>query len=405
MNKLLFKRACLAAAVCMLPVSQAALADVKISGWINEDMMYYDDGTNSDIVQASGNGTTLGSRITFSGSTDLPAGLNAGFEVILEPQDGFAGEPIFASQTTIKNNTPLVGGINTLGHSVYLSGAWGKVTAGLQTMPTDNIAVLGDPSLTLWSSIGVLFRGNGFVIKGNAAGQTWGTFLQCQTLGGAGIGLDCNGIYRNGVRYDLPTFIQGLTISTSYANDDIYDVAGTYATDLGRLKGNLRAGYAQNNGPGGTGTGFYSSTELFQIQGGLMDPVTGLFGTVAYQKEGATTASNLNSSESDVYWLKVGIKRTWNSLGDTVFAFQYGSYNDQYGAINTTLGLTAATAVTGSEVQRFGFEVDQYIGSALLIYGQYENLSLTVDANAAGTTAALEGNDLDLFTLGATYFF
>lgn len=389
------KRACLAAAVSMLPVSQAALADVSISGWINEDIIYYDDGQGSDIFQASGNDTTLGSRITFAGSTDLPAGLSAGFEVITEYNDA-AGRSLAFTQATASDNTGLLQSVNFLGHSVYLSGAFGKVTVGLLTTPTDNIAVLGDPSLTLWSSNGVVFRGPGMVIRNatdaSIAGSTWGTFLQCQTLGGAGIGLDCNGIYRNGVRYDLPTFIDNVTLAVGWSNDDIYDVAGTWSGDLGRLKANLRLGYTENSG---VNTATYDSTSLFQAQGGLMDPVTGLFGTVAYQNEDAdkrTGALATASGDSDVYWLKVGIKKAFNSLGDTAIAFQYGSYNDQYGA---------TAGVTDSEVTRIGFSVDQYFGSSLILYGSYENFSL----DATTTTVGTEGDDLDMFTLGLTYFF
>ncbi len=87
MNKTkLLKGAGLVALTAMLPLSQAA-ADTgnwSISGWINEGMSYYDDGVGSDITQQSENGTTLGTRITLAGSTDLPnSGLNAGFEIIM----------------------------------------------------------------------------------------------------------------------------------------------------------------------------------------------------------------------------------------------------------------------------------------------------------------------------------
>ena len=396
MNKSKFlKRACLAAAVGLIPVSQATMAgDVSISGWINEDVIYYDDGNGSDIFQASGNDTTLGSRITFAGSTDLPAGLSAGFEVITEYND-VAGSSLAFTQATASDNTGLYQGVTFLGHSVYLSGGFGKVTVGLLTTPTDNIAVLGDPSLTLWSSNGVVFRGPSMVIQnttGALAGTAWGTFLQCQTLNGAGIGLDCNGIYRNGVRYDLPTFIDNVTLAVGWSNDDIYDVAGTWSGDLGRTKANLRLGYAVNNG---VNTATYDQTDLFQVQGGIMDPVTGLFGTIAYQNEDANKRAGAlatASDGSDVYWLKVGIKKAFNSLGDTSLAFQYGSYNDQYGA---------TAGVTGSEVERIGFSVDQYFGSSLILYGSYENFNL----NASTTAAAAEGSDLNLFSLGLTYFF
>ena len=394
-NKLL-KGAGVAALATLLPLSQAAQAEVNISGWINEGIIFYDDGVGSDAVQVSDNGTTLGSRITFSGSADLPAGLTAGFEVILEPQDQGAGvgQPIFANQNTgFDNTTGLLSGINTLGHNINIGGAWGKVTVGLQTTPTDNIAVLADPSLTLWDSIGVVFRGNGFDImsSGAVSGLTWGSLLQCQTLGGAGIGLDCNGIYRNGVRYDLPAF-GPVSVAVGYSNDDIYDVAAKYNGSLGRVNAILHGGYTVNNGVAGP---TYESTELFQTQIGLMDTVTGLFFTGAYQYEEADTRPGVTgvSDDSDVYWFKAGIKKQWNSLGDTAIAFQYGSYNDQYGAI---------AGITGSEVERFGGSINQYFGSSLIIYGSYEVLEADVDGTAF---SGVPLEDLDLFTLGGTFFF
>ncbi|TNE80337.1 MAG: porin, partial [Gammaproteobacteria bacterium] len=75
----------------------------NISGWINESMSYYDDGEGSDMVQLSDNGTTLGSRITFSGSTTLNGGLDAGFDVTIEP---FSGNPNFTGNGN--QITPLV---------------------------------------------------------------------------------------------------------------------------------------------------------------------------------------------------------------------------------------------------------------------------------------------------------
>ena len=405
MNKSKFlKGACLAAVAGLLPVTQATAGEEgvswSLSGWINEAVIYYDDGNASDIVQAADNGTTLGSRMTFAGSADLPAGLFAGFEVIIEPlsvdmpllvanQDG-TGSPNAFGDTNGQ-------ALNVLGSSVNFGGSWGKFTVGLQTMPTDNIAVLADPSLTLWDSIGVVFRANNFTVRGLGAGATnttWGSFLQCQTIGGGGIGLDCNGIYRNGVRYDLPTFIENLGIAVGYANDDVYDVAGKWNGELGRLKTILHLGYTQNQGV----NTLYKETDLFQAQLGLMDPVTGLFGTFAYQNEdseGVGLAAN-DQDDSDVYWLKVGIKKQFNSLGDTAIAFQYGSYNDQYGA---------GSGLTGSEVERIGVSVNQYFGSKLIIYGAWENMDLDVDGPAAATAAYSGADDLDLFTLGLNYFF
>ena len=78
MNKTI-KGACLVAAAALLPLSQAATAgEVNISGWINEGMLFTDDGTNSDFSAIQDNGTTLASRLSFTGTQALPnTGLTA----------------------------------------------------------------------------------------------------------------------------------------------------------------------------------------------------------------------------------------------------------------------------------------------------------------------------------------
>ena len=510
----------------MLPLSAVAQDkggdNWSISGWINEALIYYDDGDRSDFVQASDNGTTLGSRITLAGSTELEnSGLDAGFEVILEPLSNVT-PLIRANQENFDDNNGA--DIGVLGTSGYFGGAFGKLTLGLQSMPTDNIAVLADPSLTLWSSISPIFRGNGFFLRDedtandanndgqirpseNGPGAVWGNFLNCYTAEGlraaGGIGLDCNGIYRNGVRYDLPTLHENLSIAISYANDDIFDIAFKYKTNLGRMQFLLYAGYAENHSVNrstnaaidqartlrdasaeydtavdaaaddtgrntareafedalneldtdpddplnaaendlltavqevtdavGAGvstttatvratrdfrldriTGFhagaadevyYDEADNLQIQVGLMDPVTGIFGTFAYQDESVDADEGSISGEldsSDAWWLKVGIKKAFTSIGDTALTFQYGQYNDQFGPAQALAG------VTGSEVQRIGFSIDQYFGSRLIIYGAYENLDLDISGSTAAESLYGRVDKLELITAGMTFFF
>jgi hypothetical protein len=426
----LLKGAGLVALTAMLPLSQAtADGNWGISGWINEGMSYYDDGVGSDITQQSDNGTTLGTRITLSGSTDLPnSGLNAGFEIIIEPNQTNNTPLIFSNQSTQGDGTGNT--IGVLGSSINIGGGFGKVTVGLQSMPTDNIAVLEDPSLTLWASISPVFRGNGFTIRGLGAGATntvWGSFLSCMGANGlsgaGGIGIDCNGIYRNGIRYDLPAF-GPVTVAVGYANDDVYDIAAKYKGTIGGLSSQLALGYSYNSSGAKAYGGAGSNT--FQVQAGLMDPGTGIFGSIAYQNEdgdniatGANAVGGTVQDSTDAWWLKVGIKKAFNSFGDTSFAFQYGQYNDQYGtaatassvalnAVGTTVVTAAVTnpGLTGSEVERIGFEVNQYFGSRLIIYGSWEQLDLSVDcANAACTTAYGGAQELDTFSLGGTFFF
>ena len=399
---------CLIAAAIITFGPQPAFAEAKwgISGWLNEGITYYDDGVGSDAAQLSENGTTLGSRITLSGSYKPPeTELDTGFEVIVEP---FSGTPNFAGGG---HTTPLLfsnqdnldtfngGDIGLLGSSIHVGGSWGKITIGLQSMPTDNIAVLADPSVTIWSGISPVFRGNGFFIRGLQGAATgfdqWGEFLQCLTTPGLGIGIDCNGVYRNGVRYDLPKF-GPVSVAVGIANDEIYDVALKYSGTIAGLTSNIHLGYATNS-DGGTNVGG-SGSDVFQIQGGLMDPGTGIFGLVTYQVESADGATAGSGDDTDAYYLKGGIKKKWANYGETAIYGEYGMYNDQYGSGNSE-------GITGSEVQRLGIGVEQYFGSRLLIYGKWEQLSLDVEGSSAATAIYSGAEDLDLLTLGLTYHF
>jgi hypothetical protein len=408
----LLKRASLVAMAAMLPLSQVATAgEVNISGWVNEEMFAYDDSNSSDIIAAEANGITLGTRLQFAGTQELPnSGLTAGFEFSVEP--GGLTPLLSITQATGGDNNTAFTSVNLLSSSVNIAGGFGKLTLGTQSMPTDNIGVLSDPSLTLWASVSPVFRGNGLTIQGlgaGAANTTWGTNLQCVTTPGLGIGFDCNGVYRTGLRYDLPAFA-GVKIAVGYANDDIYDISLNHSGSIAGLNTVIGMGYAINQGGGGSNLADGSNeTEIFQVQAGLSDPGTGIFASVAYMNDqadggtGTTGTGGVTGDDIDSYFIKAGIKRDFNSLGPTSISAIYGSYNDMMGAGDVGL--------VGSEVERIGVSITQYFGAGFQIYGTWEQLDL--DTDCGGTTAQAAtcatnyggAEEVDLFALGATYFF
>lgn len=412
MKSNIFNRTRLAAATAtvMFAASSASVmaegeATWAISGWINEGITAYDDGEDSDVAQLSDNGTTLGSRITLSGSYKPEnTGLTAGFEVIVEPM---SGDPYYANGAPV---TPLLfanqdnldtfagGDIGLLGSSVHIGGDWGKVTIGLQSMPTDNIAVLADPSVTIWSGISPLFRANGFTVRGlgeGATNSTWGSFAQCLATPGLGIGIDCNGIYRNGVRYDLPK-MGNFSVAVGWANDEIYDIALKYAGELGDLTTNFNIGYSVSK-DGATNVGATDGSSLLQMQGGVMHKGTGLFGVLTYSTEEADGSTTEGSGDDgDAYYVKGGIKKQFNRFGDSAFYAEYASYNDQYGV---------AEGVSGSALERVGLVAEQYFGARLLVYGKWEQYSLDVDGTALAEAAYDGAEDLSLMTFGVTFHF
>lgn len=395
----------LLASAVIASLATPAIADEatwNISGWINEGITYYDDGQGSDVAQLGDNGTTLGSRIAFTGGyAPENTGLQFGFEVIIEPTaavDGNSSSPLLSNQDGVSNANAFGSGISLLSNNMHVSGDFGKITIGTQSMPTDNIAVLADPSVTIWSGISPLFRMLGFNIRGvdgAAMNQTWGNFAQCAGLNGLGIGIDCNGIYRNGIRYDLPEF-NGVNIAVGYANDEVYDVALRYAGEVAGLTTMFHAGYAYN-ADGGANVGG-SASETLQFQLGLMDPESGIFGTFAYQIEDVENAVAGSGDDTDAYHIKAGVKRAFNSYGDSAFYVDYGSYNDQY-------GMAHLDGVTGSELSVLGFAAEQYFGGRFLMYAKYEIISLDIDGSSSAQSLYGGAKDLNLLQLGATFFF
>jgi hypothetical protein len=118
--------------------------------------------------------------------------------------------------------------------------------------------------------------------------------------------------------------------------------------------------------------------------------------------------------DGDHWFVKAGIRRTWNSLGATVFYGEYGRYNDMYGAFNcggTVEGTAIGNAcdvgltVTGSELERYGFGIVQEIDAAAMsIWAKWVQLDGDIDfvREDQGRSKGIQDYEkLDNFLVGA----
>jgi hypothetical protein len=351
------------------------------------------------------------------------------------------------------------------------------------------VALLPDLSGTVIEANAVLFDGQGMFIRtkgarnsndlGATPGLSWGGMLTCLTAGG-GIGADCNGYPANAFRYDTPTW-GGFSVSTSYGEDDMWDVAVKYAADWNSVKFSAAAGYTQVTDEGCLGVGtctnlallggggtphqnFRRDTDLFQIGASVMHVPSGLFVYGLYQNEqnngtqwksinfntGKLVDSNAN--ETDVWYVKAGIKRAWSPVGATVLFGEWGQYNDMFTGLcsipaapgvsggSFSAGTICATSlpigtlkngdadlasalVTGSEVDRWGLGIVQEIDSAAMhLFARWQHLDLDIDAkdnrllvlDGSGAPVAnkhfgkalnTDFESLDLFQIGGVIFF
>jgi len=426
---------------------------VTLSGWVVKVMDFWDDGHENNVYIGDKD-TTLSSHFTLSGSAQIAPGWSAGYNLTVEVPGngcgvGFAGVVATGNQFN-DNGGCAFGTVNTLLSYMWLkSDKWGTVNWGQLSQATDNVALLPDLSGTVIESNGVVFDGAGMFVRPKGAKNSndlagagsfaWAAALTCQGLG-FGIGADCNGYPNNAVRYDTPTWA-GFSASTSYGEDDFWDVALKYAADWNSVKVSAAVGYSEQTdegcggvdpitGPYGASPGVCTNITVlggggaphqnyrkdagtFQVGASIMHVPSGLFFYGMYENEqnNGTQLATFNSkgnivnsaaNENDSWFIKAGIKRTFTPAGATVIWGEWGQYNDMFGgfcgggfcAANLTTGInadgttqTTYAAITGSEVTRYGVGVVQEIDSAAMhLFARWQHLDLDLNAINGGQT-------------------
>lgn len=416
---------------------------LTISGWINQGLYIWDDGVDSDAYVVTDNGATLSTRLTFAGAAQINTDWSAGYTITVQPVET---EPLFGV-TQQNDDGSFINGVGLLESYMYVkSKTLGKLSWGLQSQATDNIGV-ADLSGGLWSGVAPIFRGNAFKLRSTSGGSfnndgsaapgltgantaadpteiaslktgiTSADLAMCHTVN-AGIGLDCNGFLTNSIKYESPTF-SGFTLSTSWGENDFFDVALKYAGQFGDFKvlGSLGYVNSQSNTAGGNSLAVAGTdVEILNVAGAIMHVPTGIFFNFDYNQEfvdsiGGISAGNLvNNFDANArfednpesIYLKFGIKQKWNSLGATSIFGDYAIYKDRYDP------LLFASGVTGSEIKRWGVGINQWVDAAAMqVYVKYTHMEFDVDAVAGSTAAPLSAGieDWNEVAVGAVLFF
>jgi len=341
-----------------------------------------------------------------------------------------------------------MGKINTLLSYMWIkSDAYGTLNWG--QLSQDNVGILPDLSGTMIESNAVVFEGSGMRVRVKGAKNsndlggefTWGAFLTCLGSGFAS-GADCNGYPENAIRYDSPSW-GGFSASSSFGDDDVWDVSVKYSADWNSIKVSAAAGYANvtDEGCNAVGTctkvpvfggggapfqGFRKDTDIWQVGGSVMHVPSGLLLHVYWEQEDnkgtqlttlnfrtPTSVSNSAANENETWFIKAGLKRTWLAAGPTILWAEWGQYNDMFslqcggkpGAGCPTFIPTSTPfpndkgeitdeegVVNGSEVQRWGIGVVQEIDSAAMhLFARWQRLAIDVDATSTGLACSSGG--------------
>lgn len=384
---------------------------LTISGWVAEQVMYWDDGVESNTY-VSGIGSTLASHVKFTGQATISPGWTAGYVLQLEATDsdallGINQNVVDGPRLAGLQSAKKAGSVDVLQSYWFLkSDHLGKVGVGLQSQASDNTAILVDGSGSLVPANYVGFDWGGFAARtqNDGFGYTWFDIFGCN---------DCNGVPTNNVRYDSPTF-GGFSFSASWGEDDVWDVAARYAGEFGGFKLAVAGAYAEASERtssfilgGGSFQVLEPGSQHFQVGAYAQHIATGLFLYGAYtnfqiddnnnSKFQLTTFTN---EDVQTFYIKGGIRQRWTPLGHTVL---YGEYMNGQNDAGTTFfgggGAGGGLLDQQTEGRLFGIGVVQEIDAAAMsIWLSYRHLEGEV--NSPGTFSG-DFQDFDYVKAGA----
>jgi hypothetical protein len=394
---------------------------LTVSGWVNESVMFWDDGVESNAYV--GTNENARSRFRFVGSAKIDSKWSAGY--LLEI--GVRGN----NEGSLSQNISSAGkGLDVRHSAWYLQNTdLGKVWVGQTSQASDGITEIN------------------LANTGHFAGVQWGDYLQSFNVRGANgkqssnniralvgggstqVGNPGEGFRYNVVKYETPT-LAGFSGSASWGEDKFWDLALRYAGEFSGVK--LAAGLAYTDWNDGTENtrncvrvnginGSISCNEL-GLSGSVMHVPTGLYATGAYgYKEDDNRNFIARGKKDDFYRIEAGIEQAFFPVGkSTLFGEYYegtfrGAGTKQSCTDNGTGGSCAgngaftAAPVTDANlgigslakttVNYWGVGFNQNVAAAAMdVYVSYRNYSFDIKDAAANKANV---NDIQTVLTGA----
>ncbi len=392
---------------------------LKLSGHVNEAVLYWDDGVETNTYVGTSNYSRTRFRLT--GSAVINTDWSAGYAIEI----GVRRNSFVTSNQRDNGGTT---GLDVRHQYWWLkSKTLGQLKVGRTSSASDGITEINLGGYFLASGNDPLFthglaffsRRNGSSVASNVAGGFlgWGDLLN-GSLSNAG-----EGDRTTGIHYVSPTLL-GFTASASFAEDDLWDVGLRYAGQAGDFR--LAAGVAYQQwgdsfrscagrpaagpGPGDATPGV--DCESIGASASIMHTPTGLFlsGSYGYiEDNGSTGAAGTRASGRDEHWyIAGGINKKFVALGKTALFVDYMNYD---GASTSTLNTSPTSGVrttvggfnlTGTNVTQLGVGIVQSIDAASMdLYLSYHRFE--ADVSTTGGNIALD--NLDTVMAGARITF
>ena len=375
--------------VATLEATTARKGNRKVSltiyGQVNHALMAWDNGRDSDAYIVDNDNSS--SRFGFKGKAKINSDWSAGYKIEIEVES--------ASSVSVDENQDDGQGTPALRKSfLYIkSKTFGKLSLGQNSVATDDLSHDTQTSGTSKFVQPDIRYGRDFNLINTAGGNVgteWGQLCgaavadgdQCFDIGGR----------QDSVRYDTPS-IAGFKLSAAWGENDYWDVAARYKGKFDQFKIGAGVGYSVWDGQD---AGALAEETSFVASASIMHTPTGLFVNGAYRNNEVDFGAT--SQEMDAYYVQVGVKQKWNSLGATTIWADYMNAQDGLLTGEDRNQLFGGNVATSSEYDRFGFGVAQNIDAAKMqLYVIYQHNEAEIET-VAGAVDGIE--DFDVVVAG-----
>ena len=363
---------------------------LKISGWVNESVFFWDDGREHNVYV--GTNTLEQSRFKFSGEAKIDKDWSAGYTIELGVKGGDEGA---FSQTNTGFSSSSEGVTIRKSYWYLKSKQLGSVAVGQNGSATyhavDDADATNTRNYSDFEAASVAMSSFNALSGGTPTGVTWKTILRGfnnSTPGQAG--------RREVVRYDSPEF-SGFVVSAAWGVDDLWDVGLTYNGKIGDFKIAAKGGYGESTDElstvcGGPAVNFQCN--WFGAGATIMHSPTGLYVYGGYGQQKVESLAPGLDQTSTTWLIQPGIEHKWNPLGATTI---FGEYrHDDPGASVSSAG---AVASFGGDINFWAGGVVQNIEAAAMdLYLIYRHADGEFNPTAV-TTKTLD--DFDMVITGA----
>jgi predicted porin len=295
---------------------------LTISGWVNEAVFAWDDGTESNVY--IGTNALEQSRFKFAGEAKIDKDWSAGYTIEI----GLQGHGSNRWDQTGPSSTSSTSPDNSL--TLRKSSWWvkskkfGKITVGLDGTSTyhllDDADGVNTRNYSDAEAAGVAQGAFLVMSDGSSTGLRWSAIMR--GFNNATPGQDGR---RNVVRYDSPEF-GGFVASASWGEDDLWDTSLTYKGEIHDFKLLAKIGYGESTDPAATACGGPAGDFKCTWWGAAATAVhqpTGLYLYGGYGEQTIDTPGFVGEETSTTYFLQPGIERKWHDLGKTTIFGEY----------------------------------------------------------------------------------